>query len=293
MNIRDLQYYVSLTQLKSFSAVATNFNVSQPTISAAVRRLESELGTQLLIRTNPHVPLELTATGEQTRLHSVAILAEYQLMQREIAHTENGQLSIGMPPIVEISYFPKIARQLPTSLFKQIKPVAQGSLAALADLKSGQLDLAVLAYLDDFDDPTVHLTTFDCQPFGIVLPRDHPLAIQDALPFTSLKGTPVVSLKNNFVHRQAFQRLARANRIRPTIVFESNEIPSVLNMVAAHVGVALMSRAVELPPGLCWRPLSDVNAPSFQVGLATRRSSHFSRTQTALLTAIQQAFLSL
>ena len=80
-------------------------------------------------------------------------------MQREIAHTENGQLSIGMPPIVEISYFPQIARQLPTSLFKQIKPVAQGSLAALADLKSGQLDLAESAYLDDFDDPTVHLTT--------------------------------------------------------------------------------------------------------------------------------------
>lgn len=56
MNIKDLQYYVSLTQLKNFSLVAAQFHVSQPTISAAIRRLETELKTQLLIRANPTYP---------------------------------------------------------------------------------------------------------------------------------------------------------------------------------------------------------------------------------------------
>nr|WP_244048481.1 LysR family transcriptional regulator [Lactiplantibacillus plantarum] len=59
MNIKDLQYYVSLTQLKNFSLVAAQFHVSQPTISAAIRRLETELKTQLLIRANPHLPVAL------------------------------------------------------------------------------------------------------------------------------------------------------------------------------------------------------------------------------------------
>lgn len=80
MNIKDLQYYVSLTQLKNFSLVAAQFHVSQPTISAAIRRLETELKTQLLIRANPHLPVALTTTGIQVQRHANQILLEHQLM---------------------------------------------------------------------------------------------------------------------------------------------------------------------------------------------------------------------
>lgn len=70
MNIKELQYYLALTELKSFSQVATRFHVSQPTITAAIKRLERELGTQLLIRANPHLPVELTTTGQQVQQHA-------------------------------------------------------------------------------------------------------------------------------------------------------------------------------------------------------------------------------
>ncbi|WEE35248.1 LysR family transcriptional regulator [Lactiplantibacillus paraplantarum] len=292
MNIKDLQYYVSLTQLKNFSLVAAQFHVSQPTISAAVRRLETELKTQLLIRANPHLPVALTTTGIQVQRHASQILLEHQLMCQEVAHTTTDQLVIGMPPIIEINYFPRIASQLPQALFSQIQPISQGSLAALKGLKNGQLDLAVLAYLNEFTDTTIQLTTFDTQSFSIVVPTDDPLATHSQLQFRSLRHQRFVALKDNFVHRQAFRQLSHQNHVRPTIVFESNEIGSILNMVRQHVGIALLSNAVQLPAGLHRLPLTDAQAPTFNVGVAYRHSMTFSPTQADLIQRLTAAFQS-
>lgn len=291
MNIKDLQYYISLTQLKKFSEVAQKFHVSQPTISAAIQRLEAEVGSRLIIRGNPHLPLKLTTSGEQTLIHGQNILREYQLLQQEIAHNEAGQLVIGMPPIIEITYFPRVASRLPQELFKQIQPISQGSLAALAGLKNGQLDLAFLGYLDDFTDSSISLHEFDQQPFSIVVPQNHPLAQKKSISFQTLRNQNFIVLKNNFVHRQAFQRITRINHMRPNIIFESNEIQSVLNMVAHKMGIALLSNSVILDnPNLVRIPLNDTNLPTFKVGLAYRTSMKFSPGQTKLLNAIKTAF---
>lgn len=53
MNMNDLKYYVSLSTEKNFSKVAQDYSVSQPTISAAIKRLEAAFGSQLLVRGKP------------------------------------------------------------------------------------------------------------------------------------------------------------------------------------------------------------------------------------------------
>ncbi|ASG80642.1 LysR family transcriptional regulator [Lactiplantibacillus pentosus] len=292
MNIKELQYYLTLTQLKSFSQVATRFHVSQPTITAAIKRLERELGTQLLIRANPHLPVQLTTTGQQVQQHAKKILAETQLMRQEVAHTTADQLVIGMPPIIEINYFPRVASQLPTTLFNQIQPVSQGSLAALKSLQNGQLDLVVLAYLNVFDAPTIQLTTFDTQAFSIIVATDDPLVQAATVHFKDLRERQFVALKDNFVHRQAFRQLCRQHHIRPNVVFESNEIGSILNMIRNHMGIALLSNSVALPIGLTRITLADSEVPTFNVGVAYRREMQFSPTQAALRSNLIAAFQS-
>ncbi|MFC6179943.1 LysR family transcriptional regulator [Lactiplantibacillus daowaiensis] len=291
MQLKDLAYYVALTEQKNFSLVATQFHVSQPTISAAIRRLETELQTQLLIRDNPHQPLVLTTTGQQVRDHAKLILHQANLMHLEVQHSEQQRLVIGMPPIIEITYLPRVARQLPPKIFKQLAPISQGSLAALKSLKSGQFDVAFLGYLDALAEPALTIERFDRQPFSIIVARDHPLASQPEIAFQTLRQTPFIALKHNFVHRQAFQQLARQNHIQPPILFESNEIQGVLNMVANQVGIALLSNAVPIDKTALVRiPLSDTPAPMFNVGLAYRQDTTFSPVQQQLLTQIRTAF---
>ncbi|PMD72216.1 LysR family transcriptional regulator [Companilactobacillus nuruki] len=291
MRTKDLEYFVSLIQLKSFSKVSEKFKVSQPTVSAAIQRLEREFNTHLIIRDNPHLPLKLTDSGQKLLVHSKNILSDYKLAQSEIAHGIENKLIIGMPPLIEITYLPKVARQLPTELFQQVMHISQGSIATLKDLKNGDLDVALLGYLDQFTDETIKMITFDEQPFSIIMPKTNRLANSKGFYFKDIQSQKFISLKNSFVQKQAFKYLSQINHIRPKIIFETSEVQSVINMVANGMGIALLSNSITInDPRLTSIPILDSNSPIFKVGLAYRRSSVFSPQQQKLLNAILTAF---
>ena len=65
MNIKDIEYFNELITTKNFSIVAQNFNVSQPTITMAIKRLEEEFNTKFFIRNKSHKELNVTDTGKQ------------------------------------------------------------------------------------------------------------------------------------------------------------------------------------------------------------------------------------
>ncbi|EOH84418.1 hypothetical protein UAS_02257 [Enterococcus asini ATCC 700915] len=65
MNIKDLEYYQRLVYEKSFSKVADFYQVSQPTITYAIKRLETELNVTLLERDRSHKNISLTPAGQQ------------------------------------------------------------------------------------------------------------------------------------------------------------------------------------------------------------------------------------
>ncbi|WP_243686149.1 LysR family transcriptional regulator [Lentilactobacillus rapi] len=111
MNINDLQYYVSLSQEKNFSKVAQQYHVSQPTVSAAIKRLETQFASQLLVRGNPHQAITLTPAGEQLLAHANEMLYHFRLATVEIQNSHRQHLVMGMPP----SSRPTIFQGLPNS----------------------------------------------------------------------------------------------------------------------------------------------------------------------------------
>lgn len=66
MNIKDLNYFHLLVQLKSFTEVAKKLQVSQPTVTYAIKRLEDELGKELIIRDQAHRLVSVTPAGKNT-----------------------------------------------------------------------------------------------------------------------------------------------------------------------------------------------------------------------------------
>ena len=106
MNVRDLEYSIKLADIKNFSKVAASFNVSQPTITFALQRLEKSFGAGLMIRHRAHGDLSLTDSGQQllcTRRPS----REYQLAQRELTENSRG-LAMGLPPIMRTLIFRRL-----------------------------------------------------------------------------------------------------------------------------------------------------------------------------------------
>lgn len=85
MNVKDLEYFVAVFEEKNFSKAAMEKNVSQPTITLAIKRLENEFGARLFIRDHSHQRLEPTRQGSQLLIHAQNMLTELGIAKKELA----------------------------------------------------------------------------------------------------------------------------------------------------------------------------------------------------------------
>ncbi|MBO1414041.1 LysR family transcriptional regulator, partial [Streptomyces sp. FH025] len=216
MELRQLQYFVTVAQHGSFTRAAELLHLSQPGVSAQIRRLERELGQTLLDRSGRTV--RLTPAGEAVLPHARAALAAATAARQtaqEFAGVRRGHVRLGMvagaalTPPVGLGTFPGLATTL--AAFRQEHPGIDFSLAEdttarmLAALREGRLDLAVVglptaASGREGDDGRSSLTGLSLHtvlevPLVAACAEDHPLAA-DAdrpLPVAELAGHTLVS----------------------------------------------------------------------------------------------------
>ena len=100
MNTRDLEYFVALCDEKNFSQVAKKFGVTQPTITMALKRLESQFAIQLIDRDQSHGRLTITPAGEQLYVRANVVGKQLKLAQKELRALRHPQIRFGLPPII-------------------------------------------------------------------------------------------------------------------------------------------------------------------------------------------------
>ena len=84
MNLKDLYYFYDLSNLQSFTDVARKHEVSQPSISYEIKRLEKEFHCQLIMHDPSHRTFKLTPQGEILLRHVKKVLPELQGAKKEI-----------------------------------------------------------------------------------------------------------------------------------------------------------------------------------------------------------------
>lgn len=92
MNERDLKYFCSLVETGNYTATATQFQVTQPAISAALRRLESEYHAILLTQANHRAQLVTTAAGRTLYIKASQLLKAFSQMALEVQHANERQV---------------------------------------------------------------------------------------------------------------------------------------------------------------------------------------------------------
>lgn len=288
MNIRDLEYFIKLADIKNFSKAADAFNVSQPTITMALQRLEKSFGTALMIRHRAHGNLSLTDSGEQLLVHAKTMVKEYRIAQRELTERQQGRLSMGLPPIIENTYFPLIAKRLKrVELLDKLYTLEEGSMTTLQAIQAGNIDVALLATTQPINDDKLVVEPFDQQPFAIYVSKKHPLAQRSGVRFSDLKGEAFVLFKQGFVHNQAFNQLARQNHFRPKVAFRSNGIQSLLNLIKDEIGIGFLAITTPVDEDVVRVPLLDKQQPQFTTSLVYRRSHVFNPLQQRMLSLIR------
>ncbi len=273
MNIKELYYYHDLVRTKNFSQVAADFNISQPTVTMAIKRLEESFGTTFFMRDRSHHQLTVTNTGLQFDQHVQRIIEELEIAKKELTRAKQERISFGLPPIIGSWYFPRFTPALlQAGLLNQLEVVDHGSASLLQLLAKGELDLALLGSLQPFQQPSLRACVIDKAPIRIIVAKDHPLAaFEDGVSFAQAAQYPFITLDDEYVHAQAFRQAARLARVRPKIVFKTSDVQILKALVANHSGISFLTDlALDGNDGLAALPLTDGSQPKFIISLAAR-----------------------
>lgn len=276
MNIRDLEYLVALSEFKHFRRAADSCNVSQPTLSGQIRKLEDELGIILLERTSRKVLF--TQSGMLLVEQARTILREVKLL-KEMASNQGkemtGPLHIGLIPTVGPYLLPYIVPTLKEA-FPELEVFLYEAQThqLLEQLETGRLDCAILARVPETE-PFIEVPIFE-EKMLLAVSEKHPWANEKTVAMGELKGHELLMLDDGHCLRNQTMDYCFTAGAKENAHFQATSLETLRNMVAANVGITLMPELAVLNEGSrkgvnyipCHSP-----APARQIALVYRPGS--------------------
>ena len=276
MNSRDLEYFVRLAEVHSFTAVAKYFAVSQPTITYAIKRLEGLFETELFVKDPAHRAVVLTEQGEILAQHARKALAELDVAKKAIARANHQEICIGFPPIIRARILAQLLEQDKDLHFlSDLTFDRAGSVDLLEHLLAGELDFSLIGSLQALDHPQLISQELYQHPFYILLSEQHPLAGEAELSFGQLLDQPFILLGEGHVHRAAFNQLNSRFQDQARPFIELSELATIVQLVQKNVGISLLTDVEYMTEmaGLVKVPLREEERLFFHVSYAYRRES--------------------
>jgi LysR family hydrogen peroxide-inducible transcriptional activator len=277
VNLRDLRYFVALADTKHFGKAAERSYVSQPTLSAQIKKLENYLGVQLIERQPRRVTL--TEAGAKVLPIARRILQdsdEIISLARNEHDPLSGKLKLALIPTIGPYLLPlvmrKLRKQLPALTLMLYEYQTQ---PLLEKLRNGDIDVGILALPVGLDG--LEAVELYRENFTVAVPNAHPLAKRTNVKLDELSGETLLLLEDGHCLRD--QALDVCNRIdvKETDDYRATSLETLRQMVAAGLGITLLPELATRGPfgsgqGLTVKSFSKP-IPSRTVGAVWRKST--------------------
>ena len=291
MDLKQLEYFVRVAELGSFTRAAVALAVAQPALSRQVRLLEVELNQSLLVRNGRGATP--TEAGKLLLAHGRGILHQVERAREELGRVRGslaGRVAVGLPPtlarVLTVPLTRAFRQQLPDARLS----ISEGLSAVMQEwLLNGRLDIAVLYNAQPATGielvPLIEedLLLVQARPPGLAEdPPPMPIALRDVahLPL-------VIPNRPNAIRMHVEAEMAGIG-CRPLVVLEIDGVSAILDLVADGAGCALLPRNAVTSS---IRPSAFTMRPICQPALRTRLSLVTSSVRPATFT--QQATLEL
>lgn len=277
LKLKDLRYLVAVADQRHFGRAATQCFVSQPTLSAQLKKLEQRLGVQLIERAPNNV--SLTAAGEEIVARARRILEasdEMVTLARSQRDPFAGRLRVALLPTIGPYLLPRVAPAVRKALPRlELHLYEYQTAPMLEKLHGGELDVGILAL--PVDSAGLEARELYREAFSVALPERHPLAAQQSVRVADLKGEKLLLLEEGHCLRdQALEVCSRVG-VRDSQDFRATSLETLRQMVASGAGITLLPElagrgAYRNARGMVLRPFAKP-APARQVGALWRKSS--------------------
>jgi LysR family nitrogen assimilation transcriptional regulator len=291
MDLKQLEYFVRVAELGSFTRAAIELDVAQPALSRQVRLLEVELRQNLLVRNGRGaVPTE---AGRLLLEHGRGILHQVERAREDLGRLRGGlagRVAVGLPSSVARALTVPLTRAFREQLPEARLSISEGLSGALQEaLVSGRLDIAVLYNAQ----PSRELDLTPLMEEDLVLVRRRPPGLQEDPPPGPIELAEVAALplviptRPNAIRMHVEAEMADIG-CRPNVVLEIDGVSAILDLVLDGAGCAILSRNAVLSSP---RPSAYTTQPIGRTPLRIRLSLATSLQRPA--TPVQKATLDL
>lgn len=240
IKLKDLRYLVAVADTRHFGRAAERCFVSQPTLSAQLKKLEQSLGVQLIERQPNNVAL--TDPGEQIVARARRILEaceEVTTLARSHRDPLAGVLRVALLPTIGPYLLPHIARPLQRALPRlQLHLHEYQTMPMLKRLKAGELDVGILALPVDLDG--LEARELFSEPFKVLIPDRHALAQRSRVTMGDLEGQSLLLLEEGHCLRDQALALCSRAGLGERQDFSATSLETLRQMVATGAGITLL-----------------------------------------------------
>lgn len=273
ITLKQLDYFIATAETGQVSHAAVELNISQSAVTAAIKSLEMELGVALFERTHAGVRLTLEGTRflDHARVITGAVAAAVRSPLGENRGIE-GKLRLGVTYTVIGYFMPRFyARFRKTYPQIELQAVELSRVALEKQLVSGEIDMAVMLVSNLADTDGIEKELLMRSSRRLWLSADHHLLQRDEINMTDVANEDYVMLTVDEAPI-AQARFWEASDVSPRTVLSTSSIEAVRSLVAAGVGVAILSDMVYRPWSLEGQRIEVRSVagpiPSMDVGLA-------------------------
>ena len=250
MEMHQVRYFLAVAQQLNFTRAAEDCNVTQPSLTRAIKQLEAELGGDLFRRERPAA--QLTELGQ--RMHPLLkqcyeAAAGARSLASSFKSGKIGALRIALTHSIDLAllipHLDQIKRQFNRLEFRFMR----GNSREIGEmLKQGEAELAIAAEIDEAWD-RLDVWPLFTEGFELVVSENHRLAQRDDIEFDDLRSEQL--LRRGYCEHS--ERIAASLREHGIDVDHTHEISSerdLIELIEADIGVGMVPRTSPLPPTL-------------------------------------------
>jgi len=244
MGLKQFKYFQVVAKVGNISKASEQLHIAQPALSIAIQKLERELSLILFDRSKK--PLALTAEGEWLLERIDPILNQYDQLMLEIEDykvVNRGCVRVGIPPMLGAYLFPLIFSEFYVRFPGiDLTIIEEGTLEIRERLLKEELEVGVIMLEG-------HMTKLKCHPITrheikVCVAKNHPLAKASKIDFEALKSENFILMNEQTFMRKKILELCNSNSFEPHVIFSSNQISTILGLVAQGTGIAFVLQSL-------------------------------------------------
>lgn len=276
MQIRQLEYFQKVSKSESMQKAAVLLNVSQPSITVAIKKLEEELQVNLFERNGKRLTLTHEGRLFLTRAEDILARIQYSLEEMNDYYAEVADtLKIGITPIAGAVIFPEIFERINSQCPRvNVDFTEEGSLVIQSLLEKGELDLGILIFPAELK--TLETITIAVEAIHVCFAKSHLLSDHSVVAFEQLQQHPFLVFKEDTYSRQLVFDECEKHCFTPKVVFASRQVETIIGLVEAGAGISFLpQRIIQKHPNIGSCPLAEPIA--IHVGIAWNKQKYLSK----------------